>query len=137
MAGFFGGLFDFNHDGKMSAFEKTAEFAAFARIIDSVDATEKVNELESAGIDITELESISHAIIVLITVFITPLHRDLLHALQDKNVFVLSTNADGQFVKAGLPNDKIFVPKEIIFIYNVVRPVTIKYMMQEKDSLIF
>ena len=45
MAGLFGGLFDFNHDGKMSAFEKTAEFATFASIIDSVDATEKVNKL--------------------------------------------------------------------------------------------
>jgi len=56
MAGLFGGLFDFNHDGKMSAFEKTAEFATFTCIIDSVDATEKVNELESAGIDITELQ---------------------------------------------------------------------------------
>lgn len=56
MAGLFGGLFDFNHDGKMSTYEKTAGFATFASIIDSIDATEKVNELESAGIDITELE---------------------------------------------------------------------------------
>lgn len=39
---------------------------------------------------------------------VTLLHRNLLHALQDKNIFVLSTNADGQFIKAGLPNDKIF-----------------------------
>ncbi|MEG2013305.1 MAG: hypothetical protein RR063_08890 [Anaerovoracaceae bacterium] len=56
MAGLFGGLFDFNHDGKMSTFEEIAEFATFASIIDSVDATEKVNELEAVGIDITELE---------------------------------------------------------------------------------
>ena len=32
----------------------------------------------------------------------------LLHALSDKEIFVLSTNADGQFVKAGLPEEKIF-----------------------------
>lgn len=56
MAGLFGGLFDFNHDGKMSTFEKTVEFVTFASIIDCVDATEKVNKLEAAGIDITELE---------------------------------------------------------------------------------
>lgn len=39
---------------------------------------------------------------------VTPLHRCLLDGLQDKELFVLSTNADGQFVKAGLPEDRIF-----------------------------
>lgn len=39
---------------------------------------------------------------------VTPLHRTLLDALADKNIFVLSTNADAQFVKAGLPEEKIF-----------------------------
>lgn len=39
---------------------------------------------------------------------ITPLHKVLLDTLSSKNIFVLSTNADGQFVKAGLPEDKIF-----------------------------
>ena len=39
---------------------------------------------------------------------VTPLHKCLLEALSDKNIFVLSTNADGQFVKAGLPEEKIF-----------------------------
>lgn len=39
---------------------------------------------------------------------ITALHRMLLDALSDKEIFVLSTNADGQFVKAGLSDDKIF-----------------------------
>lgn len=39
---------------------------------------------------------------------VTPLHKLLLHALSDKEIFVLSTNADGQFVKAGLPEEKIF-----------------------------
>lgn len=39
---------------------------------------------------------------------VTPLHRKLLDGLCGKDVFVLSTNADGQFVKAGLPQEKIF-----------------------------
>lgn len=39
---------------------------------------------------------------------VTPLHELLLRALSDKKIFVLSTNADGQFVKAGLPEEKIF-----------------------------
>ena len=38
----------------------------------------------------------------------TPLHKLLLNALKGKKLFVLSTNADGQFVKAGLPEDQIF-----------------------------
>lgn len=39
---------------------------------------------------------------------VTPLHKLLLSALSDKKLFVLSTNADAQFVKAGLPDEKIF-----------------------------
>lgn len=39
---------------------------------------------------------------------VTPLHKQLLDALSNKNIFVLSTNADGQFVKAGLSAGKIF-----------------------------
>ena len=41
---------------------------------------------------------------------VTPLHRLLLESLSDKKIFVLSTNADAhaQFVKAGLPGEKIF-----------------------------
>jgi len=38
----------------------------------------------------------------------TPLHRTLLEMLESKKMFVLSTNADKQFVKAGLPEEKIF-----------------------------
>ncbi|MDE6662832.1 MAG: Sir2 silent information regulator family NAD-dependent deacetylase [Lachnospiraceae bacterium] len=38
----------------------------------------------------------------------TPLHRTLLKMLEGKKLFVLSTNADAQFVKAGLPEEKIF-----------------------------
>lgn len=38
----------------------------------------------------------------------TPLHKTLLSMLSDKRIFCLSTNADGQFEKAGLPAEKIF-----------------------------
>ena len=39
---------------------------------------------------------------------VPPLHRLLLESLLDKKIFVLSTNADAQFVKAGLSGEKIF-----------------------------
>lgn len=39
---------------------------------------------------------------------VTPLHKVLLEMLSGKKLFVLSTNADGQFVKAGLPEEEIF-----------------------------
>ena len=39
---------------------------------------------------------------------VTPLHRTLLEALAGKELFLLSTNVDGQFEKAGLPGEKIF-----------------------------
>lgn len=39
---------------------------------------------------------------------VTPLHRMLLESLSEKKIFVLSTNADAQFVKSGLPSEKIF-----------------------------
>lgn len=39
---------------------------------------------------------------------VTPLHRTLLDALKDKDVFLLTTNVDGQFEKAGLPAERIF-----------------------------
>lgn len=39
---------------------------------------------------------------------ITPLHKELLELLEGKKIFCLSTNADGQFVKAGLAKEKIF-----------------------------
>lgn len=38
----------------------------------------------------------------------TKLHKVILDMLDGKQSFVLSTNADGQFTKAGLSNDKIF-----------------------------
>ena len=39
---------------------------------------------------------------------VTPLHRTLLEALKGKKLFLLSTNADHQFEKAGLPTEQIF-----------------------------
>ena len=39
---------------------------------------------------------------------VTPLHRTLLDALTDKKTFILSTNADRQFDKAGYPAERIF-----------------------------
>ena len=38
----------------------------------------------------------------------TLLHRTLLKMLEEKHIFCLSTNTDGQFNKAGLPENKIF-----------------------------
>lgn len=38
----------------------------------------------------------------------TPLHKTLLSILKGKKIFCLSTNADGQFEKAGLSPEKIF-----------------------------
>ena len=37
MKGFFGNLFDMNHDGKLDTFEKAADFAAFASTLDSMN----------------------------------------------------------------------------------------------------
>lgn len=39
---------------------------------------------------------------------VTPVHRTLLAGLSGKKLFCLSTNADGQFEKAGLPKEQIF-----------------------------
>lgn len=49
-----------------------------------------------------------HAILGGIRLDVTGLHRTLIDGLADKDLFVLSTNVDGQFVKAGLPEKKIF-----------------------------
>lgn len=39
---------------------------------------------------------------------VTPLHKTLLNALEGKKVFILSTNADRQFEKAGFSADQVF-----------------------------
>lgn len=38
----------------------------------------------------------------------TPLYQELLHALEDKDYFVITTNVDGQFCKAGFDTDCLF-----------------------------
>ena len=50
--GLFGGLFDFDGDGKLDSFEKAAEFGMFMQMIDS----EKNEELTSAGLDPEDLD---------------------------------------------------------------------------------
>ncbi len=55
MLGLFGGLFDFNHDGKLDGLERAADFAAFATMVDSMDDNKKT-ELEMSGLDADELE---------------------------------------------------------------------------------
>ena len=43
--GFFGGLFDFNRDGKLDTFERAADFGLFCKIMDDRKKdTEKKNE---------------------------------------------------------------------------------------------
>lgn len=50
--GFFGNLFDFNGDGKLDGFEKAADFAAFANLMDTEN---KKEQLASSGLDFDEL----------------------------------------------------------------------------------
>ncbi len=52
MTGIFGGLFDFNHDGEMNAFERATEFA----FLDEMMNEEEKTELELSGLDPDELE---------------------------------------------------------------------------------
>lgn len=56
--GFFGGLFDFDGDGKLDAIERTYDFMAFNELMIGAEKAEKeevVNELEAAGLDYDEL----------------------------------------------------------------------------------
>lgn len=48
------------------------------------------------------------ALIAGIDLDVTPLHRTVLDALTGKELFLLSTNVDGQFEKAGLSPERIF-----------------------------
>ncbi len=64
MNGFFGNMFDFNHDGKLDGFEKATDFAMFTSLIEDeeaktvdldelefMDADERREALENAGLD--------------------------------------------------------------------------------------
>ena len=52
MNGFFGNMFDFNHDGKLDGFERAADFAMFTPLMEDEEKT----ELEMSGLDPDELE---------------------------------------------------------------------------------
>lgn len=52
MTGLFGGLFDFDHDGEMNAFERAAEFT----FLDELTREENATEFELSGLDADELE---------------------------------------------------------------------------------
>ena len=54
--GLFGGLFDFNGDGKLDSFEKAAEFGLFMQMMDS----EKNDALTSAGLNPDDLEDMGY-----------------------------------------------------------------------------
>ena len=56
MKGLFGGLFDFNHDGKMDVFERAAEFHFLNEMMSEDDNEDSQTELEAAGLDLDELE---------------------------------------------------------------------------------
>ena len=66
MAGLFGGLFDFNHDGNMSTLERMAEFHFLnsmtqkreGSVLDDEYDDEEIREiLEAEGLDPEELEN--------------------------------------------------------------------------------
>ena len=72
--GFFGGLFDFNSDGKLDGFERAADHMAFMNMVSESEKEESkssgtsfsssgydeedelVNELEAAGLSVDDLE---------------------------------------------------------------------------------
>ena len=53
MNGFFGNMFDFNHDGKLDGFERAADLAMFTSLMEDEEAK---TELEMSGLDPDELE---------------------------------------------------------------------------------
>ena len=54
--GFFGGLFDFNNDGKLDTFEQAADFGMFMHMMDESEKQEKADEIFTAGLDLDDLE---------------------------------------------------------------------------------
>ena len=55
MKGLFGDLFDFNHDGNMSAFERAAEMSFLHEMISDEKECEET-DLELSGLDPDELD---------------------------------------------------------------------------------
>ncbi len=55
--GLFGGMFDFNGDGKMDSFEKAAEFSFFMEMMsESKKSTDNTSNVSSNSIDSTDIE---------------------------------------------------------------------------------
>lgn len=59
--GFFGDLFDLNHDGNLDTFERTMDFVAFEEMTNNVNDSssseyDAADELELYGLDPDELE---------------------------------------------------------------------------------
>lgn len=54
--GIFGGMFDFNNDGKLDIFEQAADFGMFMHMMEDSEKQEKVAEISAAGIDLDDLE---------------------------------------------------------------------------------
>lgn len=57
--GFFGGLFDMNHDGELDTFERAMDYMAYEELTTEVENDEDDNlmtDLEFSGLDYDELE---------------------------------------------------------------------------------
>lgn len=58
--GFFGNLFDMNHDGELDTFERTMDYIAYEELTTEVENNEKEDDLmidlELSGLDYDELE---------------------------------------------------------------------------------
>jgi len=52
--GFFGGMFDFNRDGKLDSFERAADFAAFMELTSSTDDETEEDDSSSFSFDSDE-----------------------------------------------------------------------------------
>lgn len=75
-----------------------------------------------------------HALLGGVKLDVTPLHKVLLSLCEGKHLFVLSTNVDGQFVKAGLPADQIFCTRVTTSIFSVPEAVTGRCTMRGNCS---
>lgn len=56
--GFFGSLFDFNHDGELDAREKAYDFMVYNELVvddEEEEMEDEISELEDAGLDYDEL----------------------------------------------------------------------------------
>lgn len=58
--GFFGNLFDMNHDGELDTFERTMDYIAYEELTTEVENNEEeddfMTDLELSGLDYDELE---------------------------------------------------------------------------------